>query len=466
MKLTRLLIVLSAALVVAAWSARTRASTLSVIGASGRVCQLTGQADWVSGQPTDAKTLSNDGLKGVDLGFPVESGGQLLFLFGDTDPNDHPAGNVPPTVPPDDAVGFTTRTLAPDAGACLGMKMVSPAAQTLSRPVVTPAIQQGSFNVPTGGVEVLGQLYAFFWTNHCVFPNAVTPNAAAPLTLPPAGGLCLEIPLNNSLGLGVLTAAASSSPVNYAQAAPQPIMPNGFVYSTAAQPAPRLFPIPRGHGRLAPPPPIPVFGVPRYRASIPYLALAPRRSFADVTSWSFYAGMGPQGPTWVSYSQWQAGQMNGQWAPPAGAELYADSPNPNSPSNERCVGEHSVTWNAPLHAWLMLYTCGAYEVEARTAPQPWGPWSGPTVILSAVEDPSLFCKLLWNKPGAGGCPGLTSQQPPAFTFGYLYAPYVMSRFTKAVPVASPAHAAQIYWLLSTWDPYQVTVMQTTLQLAP
>ncbi len=54
----------------------------------------------------------------------------------------------------------------------------------------------------------------------------------------------------------------------------------------------------------------------------------------------------------------------------------------------------------------------------------------------------------------------------ALTFGYLYAPFVMTRFTKAVPAAGAAKSAQVYWLLSTWDPYQVTVMQTTLTLTP
>ncbi len=472
MRLAQLFAILSAMLGAALWAADARASTLSVLGASGKVCQLTGETDWFGGQPTNAKTLTNYGLKGVDLGFPVESDtGQLLFLFGDTDPNDHPNTNPqpPPTVPPDDAVGFTTRITPPDAATCLDMKLFTPLAGTLSRPRVMPAIQQGSFNVPTGGIDVLGQLYAFFWTNHCVFPDPVLPNSAAPLTLPPQGPLCLEFALNNSIGLGILTAATSSSkPVTWAQVSPQPILPNGFVYVTAAQPpVRRLFPIPRGHGRLAPPPPIPVFGVARYRASIPYLALAPRRSFGDVTSWSFYAGTNAQGPTWVSYSQWQSGQMNGQWAPPAGAELYANSPNANSNTqDERCVGEHSVTWNEPLGVWLMLYSCGSAEVEARTAPQPWGPWSSPTVILSAVQDPTLNCTLFWDWKG-GACPSpLKSQQIPSLTFGYFYAPYVLSRFTKSVPVASPLKSAQIYWLLSTWDPYQVTVMQTTLQLAP
>jgi hypothetical protein len=470
MRLAPWLAVLSALVGAACCGAEAQAQTLTVTGASAKVCQLTGQNDWYSGQPTNAQTQANYGLTGVDLGFPVESDtGQLLFLFGDTVPNGHPNIPPPPTVPPDDAVGYTTRTTAPDSATCLGMKMFSPGAQQLTHPTVTPVIQQGSFNVPTGGIDWMGQLYEFFWTNHCVIPDAFGPNPTAPLALPPSGGVfCLETPLNNSLGLAVMAQASPSNPTQFTMVSPQAIMPNGFVYVSATMPRPQVRPIRRGEGRRAPPPLVPVFGVARYRASIPYLALAPRGSFSDVASWWFYGGTNAQGPIWLTYAQWQGGQMNGQWAPPAGAELWANSPNPGSPTgDERCVGEHSVTWNAALGVYLMMYGCGELQVEARTALYPWGPWSKPTIVLSAIQDPGLFCTLFWNKPNNGGCPAnLTSQQPPALTFGFFYAPYVMTRFTKAVPAIAPAKAAQVYWLLSTWDPYQVMVMKTTLTLTP
>jgi len=106
-------------------------------------------------------------------------------------------------------------------------------------------------------------------------------------------------------------------------------------------------------------------------------------------------------------------------------------------------------------------------VEARTAPKPWGPWSKPTILLSAVQNPGLYCTLFWNLPGQP-CPGRVSQEPPALTFGYLYAPFVLTRYTKAEPGPSgpPAKAASVFWLLSTWDPYQVTVMHSTLEITP
>jgi hypothetical protein len=409
---------------------------------------------------------------GIDLGFPVESDtGALYLLFGDAVPSRHPPGSLP-TVPPDDAIGATTRTAAPDAHDCLGMTLLGAARRGwLAHPVVTPPVQQGSFNVPTGGVYVGDKFYAFFWTRHCFIPNGFGPDPAIPLSLPAASGHCFETPANNSLGASVLAFAHDADPLAFTQVAPPigiaaaPAMPNGFNYVTASMPAPRR----RGVDyRLGYEPDIPVFGVARYRMSIPYLAMAPQATFGVVSTWRFFGGNGASGPIWLSYQQWQAGHVGAEWAPPPGAEIYGDSPNAFSPSHdERCVGEHSVTWNEPLGVWLLLYTCGGLQVEARTAPDPWGPWSAPTVLLSAVADPALQCSLLWGLPGSP-CPGRVSQQIPALTFGYLYAPFVLNRFTQEGRErrAGDTKDATIYWLLSTWDPYQVVVMRSTLRLGP
>jgi hypothetical protein len=451
------------------------AQTLTVLGAVDKICQLTGQDDWYTHQPTDARTLARYGLKGVDLGFPVESSnGRLLFLFGDNVPNDHPP-NAYPTIPADDGVGYTDRTARPDAKTCLDMKMFSPGPGAMTHPTVTPAIQQGSFNVPSGGIEVDGVVYAFFWTNHCFWPDPYGPKPATPLLLPPKAPptLCPEIGTSNSLGFSVLAKASPGHPTDFVQVAPPiaityvPQMPFGFNYVTAAEPPPHVV-----NGVPQPADYIPVFGVARYRASIPYLALAPRKSFAVVTTWRFYNGPG----VWLTYAQWQSSFNGTQWIAPAHAEIYADSANPNSPfGNERCVGEHQVTWNAELRVWLMLYTCGGNVVEARTAPEPWGPWSKPSTILNINQTPVYKCRLLWNPPAtnppgpAPACPAnVATQQPALLTFGYLYAPFVLTRYTEAAaPQApAPAKAATIYWLLSTWDPYQVTVMRSTLQLTP
>jgi len=468
-----------AIVILATLSTPAAAASLTLVGSSAKVCQLTGDTDWLTGQPTAAQTNTRHGLDAVDLGFPVDSGfGPLYFLFGDARP-----ATTPNPIPPDDAVGVTIRTSPPNATTCLDLRLVTAMPGTFAHPTVTPAILQGAFNVPTGGVFVDKTFYAFFWTDHCVSPlTPLPPMPDAPLQFPAPSAGCPEIPLYNSIGRSVL-ARAPVNPAAFEQIRiarrpfppfPPPFagMPSGFVYVSAARPGPQ--PRPPIGIRIEPPgrpAPIPVFGVARYRASIPYLALAPQETFGDPATWSFFAGMSAGHPHFVSRREWESGRnASGQWTPPAGAEIYPDSVFDGR--DEQCVGEHSATWNAALRSWLLLYVCEPFRVEARTAPQPWGPWSPPTVLLSLVHDPWVVCQLIMSPdPINNPCPASLQNYFPATIpppGGFFYAPFVMERFTQDVTPAGAGatRQARIYWLVSTWNPYQVVVMQSTLQLAP
>src|ERR1039457_920065 len=54
-------------------------ASVRMIGDTEKVCQLTGDKDWDTGQPTAARTLSNFGLDATDLGYPVEHNGKLII---------------------------------------------------------------------------------------------------------------------------------------------------------------------------------------------------------------------------------------------------------------------------------------------------------------------------------------------------------------------------------------------------
>jgi hypothetical protein len=441
-----------------------RAETLSLVGSSSKVCQLVGETDWLTGHPTAARTFTNFGLEAVDLGFPVDSGsGPLSFLFGDALPDQYPLNPIPP----DDTIGSTTRVAPPDSASCIGLQIVVSAPKVFAHPTVQPPIEQGSFNVPTGGVFVEDKFYAFFWTNHCVFPlTPLPPDPDAPLTLPPASGVCPEVPLSNSLGVSVLAEGAHGEPALFHAKTSEPAsnafgaMPSGFVYVSAAKPSVetrRLGEPKRG---------IPVFGAARYRASIPYLAVAPETSFADPRGWVFFAGLSGGEPVWLTRDQWESGRnASGQWKPPSRAEIF-DAALPG----DRCVGEHSVTWNEPLKKWLLLYNClppgalpvSGFGVQARFAPEPWGPWSPSITLLNSVHDPAVLCTLIMSP---SGCPGLVSV-PTGRGAGFFYAPYVLDRFTKDATAPGPGQPKRttIYWVVSTWNPYYVVVMQSTLEL--
>jgi hypothetical protein len=176
------------------------------IGSSEKVCQLTGDTDWETGQPTAARTFSRFGLDGTDLGYPVEHAGKLILFFGDSWPPRHPSGAAG-EIPPDDAVGVVVRREPPgNDGKCLEMQVhQKPGPMRMLAPatVVDPTpFKQGFFNVPSGGVSGTDGLYAFFWTNHCSDPNPLRPSPDDPLVRPQSNQKCPEDDDRNSLGRG------------------------------------------------------------------------------------------------------------------------------------------------------------------------------------------------------------------------------------------------------------------------
>src|SRR5262249_8672364 len=148
--------------------------------------------------------------------------------------------------------------------------------------------------------------FGFFWTNHCLLPTPLVSNPTTPLQLPAPAINCPETATSNSIGRSVIAYASDADPLTFSQiplsspwaANLKQQMPNGFVYVTAARPRIQL------HTKNYRPS-VPVFGVARYRASIPYLAMAPQTTFGTISTWSLFGGMGPSGPTWLTYNQWQ-----------------------------------------------------------------------------------------------------------------------------------------------------------------
>jgi hypothetical protein len=48
--------------------------------------------------------------------------------------------------------------------------------------------------------------------------------------------------------------------------------------------------------------------------------------------------------------------------------------------------------------------------------------------------------------------------------GATYAPFVLNRYSSAAEGAGPGRSSTIYWLISTWNPYEVTVTRSTLHV--
>lgn len=118
----------------------------------------------------------------------------------------------------------------------------------------------------------------------------------------------------------------------------------------------------------------------------------------------------------------------------------------------------------PLGLWLMLYNASSPRgINARVANNPWGPWSDPVLIF----DPS------WPSLGYGNFMHIAdsddglSDPGRCHEWGGEYAPYMIDRYTRAVSSGNPnALQAQVYFTLSTWNPYNVMLMTATIQRAP
>jgi hypothetical protein len=136
-------------------------------------------------------------------------------------------------------------------------------------------------------------------------------------------------------------------------------------------------------------------------------------------------------------------------------------------SDAKYIGELSVTWNAYLQKWLMLYNCDSSQrgILYRTADKPWGPWSEANVLFDPRRDAG-YCYFMHDQysatcPSDGANPqdNLVSRAFGADSYGGEYGPYVIDAYTKG---DAKTHRSTIYFTLSTWNPYQVVLMKATL----
>ena len=371
---------------------------ISVVpGSVRKICQLTGEHDRQWHCDAYNHTETRFGLVGTDLGSSFEHDGRLWFLFGDTWPD--PEGG--------DSAAWTTDR-SPEPGITLrfpssGGRFTSPCVSTGDgRPV-----SARYFEVPTDGFSANGRMYVFRTTDH----------------YREAG--------REVMGRAVLTRAVNGDPTSLTCLYDFSIVRRGgrFINVSCVVGDDGLPGLPfRGPALLA-------WGSGLYRASDAYLACVPLGSVENVDAWRFWCGTEPRSgrPSWSEDER----------------DALALFPHPE-------IGELSVTWNAPLGLWLMLYNAGHPRgINARVAPDPWGPWSAP-VIAFDPRGPGLgygaFMHIADSSDGLSD-PGREHE------WGGEYGPYVIDRYTRALP----GRRAAVYLVMSTWNPYNVVELAMVLQ---
>ena len=180
-------------------------------------------------------------------------------------------------------------------------------------------------------------------------------------------------------------------------------------------------------------------------------ALNPKDADSGTSGWWYLSAMGDSVPHW-SQNEASAIPVLATW----------------NISGSPSIGEHGVTWSDQLKEFVLLYVHGGANeggVIARTAPTPWGPWSGETVIFGANSswaqkiyhhvpngDPITQNNVPWYNPKADKLHVLKA----GANQGFMYAPYFVGN-----PTVNADGSVTFYFTLSIWNPYSAFLMKTT-----
>lgn len=389
-----------------------------VSGSTKKVCQLTGEFDRQRNQKTLNQTRSRCGLVGTDLGFSFEHKTRVYFLFGDSKASDGADRRADC-----DAIAYTTDLRVHQTNG-IRLTFLKAADGVFLCPKV-PGITLCAFEVPCGGFSGNGAMYVIFTTDADLRDDD---GDGVPERI--MGRSVLAKSSNDGKSFRYLYDfsvydAYKTPPCRFINVAPV-VVQNGSIDDLPAK---------TGKGVL-------YFGSGKYRRSDVYLAYSRLANVEAPGKRLYFAGTdAAQGPVW-SADEAQAVPLFEQ-----------RQPGP-------VIGELSVAWNAFLGKWVMLYQgveTRKKGVHFRVADKPWGPWSTNNLIYNPRVEDGLG-EFIHQ---AGTDDGLSD---PGFEHvsGGPYGPYIISRYTEGVK----DRRTTIYWVMSTWNPYNTVLMKSTLELRP
>jgi len=422
-----------------------------------RVWQLTGETDMEWGRSTPSQTASRFGVRGTDLGSSFEHKGLIYFLFGDTWPtfffdpfdlrpiNSDSIAWIPANADPEQSEQMRLTFITADDG-----KYLPPAVKISENP--NKYIDLKDYEVPLNGFSANGEMYVFFSTDHY---KAQVPCGDNLIEVDSMGRSVLARlkDLQKTDGMFTYLYDASCRP---GVACQQPAVGKFInIASVVAQDDKfhdLLQEMNMGEGVL-------LWGSGEFHESNPYLAFVPLDKIEDRSAWKFAI---PDGNGNVSWSNNESDAK----------ELF------DQPCGCHCqIGELGVT---PVHyldkngnkkvKWLMLYNHAdpgglgqGNRIHYRVADKPWGPWGVESYILFDPAYDLGYCHFMHvSEDDKNNCDPVADDIPvgPPTRWGITYGPYPVSSFTK-----TDATTATIYWTMSTFNPYQVMLMKSTLRLS-
>lgn len=428
-----------------------------VQGSVRKVCQLTGEKDRQTGTDAFNQTETRFGLQGTDLGSSFEmvdrfnrSDGRLWFLFGDSYPTGTAwawKGKEKDKQKDKDSVAWTDDS-SPEPG--IKLNFLSEVTPNGKRRFLCPVLMDGDKELDTGtgcvpvsGFSYKGRMYIFYTLD-------LSLEAGRPI-----------------MGRTVLAKAIDNDPTNLRMLYEVSALIKGGKFIniaclTAGLPnswSPAVEGLPEGLPFNGPA--LLVWGSGQYRQSGVSFACVPLDAIEEgMSAWQFFAGFRFSGR--VGRSLWR----------PRWSRLQSEA---EAVVSQQVVGELSVTFLKPLRMWLMLYNESVpnkpHFIRGRVAVKPWGPWSDPFTIFDP-HWPGLGYRHFIHVPHVPrgefvfpdrlSDPGRIGEKDE---MGDPYGPYLIHRYTTPVKEAELWQArwqARIYFLLSTWNPYNVVLMTAVI----
>jgi hypothetical protein len=175
-----------------------------------------------------------------------------------------------------------------------------------------------------------------------------------------------------------------------------------------------------------------IWGTGRYRASGIYLAAAPLAGIETFAGIQYFNGYG-----------WSGNEND------AASLIWTGD-----------AGELSVRWNPFLARWILLFNSGSPRgILMHTAPQPWGPWTdNPVWVFNPDDGYGRFMHRSSLHLNGHARDFAFDDFQGDNEWGGEYAPYQITRFATG----AAGDRTQIYFTMSTWNPYQVMLMTTTV----
>jgi hypothetical protein len=158
------------------------------------------------------------------------------------------------------------------------------------------------------------------------------------------------------------------------------------------------------------------YGTPSGRGGTVYLSRVKQDQILDQTKYEYW-----NGTTWVANKPSAATPI----LPGTTTSYFGFFKSTTYPS----VSEMSVQYNQYEKKYIMLYADQNNNIVMRKADRPEGPWSAPITLVTSTKMPGL------------------------------YAPMINPWSSDNVPDAEKQY---LYWNLSTWGDYEVTLMRTDL----